>query len=76
MSSNPLNLAFGLVGALLKPFKSPKAPPPPPVARPMAVTRPTAVLDAVSQRQGSRANQRTGAGGAEATGGKKTQLGT
>lgn len=47
-----------------------------PVARPQPVARNTAVLDAVASRQGSRANQRTGAGGAEpGAAGKKTQLG-
>lgn len=77
MSGNPLNLLFGAAGLLLKPFGGGKAKPQaaPPVARPQAVTRSTAVIEAISNRRGSRANQRTGPGGAEATGGKKTELG-
>lgn len=75
MSGNPLNLLFGAVGAALKPFGPKKKAPPPPMPLPVAQTRPSAVLDAVAGRQGSRANMRSGAGGAEAGGGTKTQLG-
>lgn len=64
------------VGLIKKPKPAAAAAAAIPVARPQPVARNTAVLDAVASRQGSRANQRTGAGGAEpGAAGKKTQLG-
>lgn len=53
-----------------------KKPKPVPMQQPVAQTRPvSAVLEAVASRQGSRANQRAGMGGVEASGGTKTKLG-
>lgn len=47
-----------------------------PAQQPQAVDRSsTVILDAVASRTGSLANRRTGSGGAEASGGKKTSLG-
>lgn len=66
-----LSPVMALAGVLNKP-KAPK-----PVApQPVAQTRPvSAVLDAVSARQGSLANRRTRSLGVEPGGGKKTSLG-
>lgn len=65
-----LSPALALAGA----FKKPKITVPD--QRPLAQERPvSAVLDAVAARSGTRANQRSGMGGAEATGGRKSQLG-
>jgi hypothetical protein len=72
---NPLNAVFGLAGLLAKPFKDKPKAPKVPMQQPMAQTRTTAVLDAVAGRRGSRVNQRSGRGGAEAPPGQKTQLG-
>lgn len=68
-------MLFSPVGALIHEVSGKKkAPPQVPLQRPQAQTRSTAVLDAVAARRGSRANQRTGAGGVEAPAGK-THLG-
>jgi hypothetical protein len=71
-----------LVGAFVSPLlslafgKKPK-PAPQPVPQPVAQVRPNGgVADALARRRGSRANQKTGSGGAEAGGGGKTTLGS
>lgn len=65
------------VAALAGAFKKPKAAAPAPLlAQPQATPRASSALaDALSARRGTRANQRTGARGAEAPAGVKTKLG-
>lgn len=63
--------------ALAGVFDKPKAPPPQAMARPAAQDRSGSVLaQAIASRRGTQDNKRTGTGGAEATGGKKSKLGT
>ena len=71
-----------LVGGLVAPLigsifsKKPK-PQPQPVPQPVAQVRPNVgVADALARRRGSRANQKTGSGGAEASSSGKTTLGS
>lgn len=66
-----LSPVLSVAGSVLKP-KAPQVQAMP-LARPEVTPRTTALLDAVAARRGSRANQRTGRGGAEAGG--KTKLG-
>lgn len=68
----------GIASAIISPivgiFKKPKAPQ---VAAPLPQATPrrnAAISDALSSRQGSRANRRTGSNGAESSSSPKKQL--
>lgn len=80
MSGNPLNLIFGAVGALLKPFgkgKSKPAPQPAAVPTRLEARERAERADILSRRRGTDANRRvTGRGSGEAlTGPKRSLLG-
>ncbi len=71
-----LQVAVSPLATALGAFKKKKpaaAPLPVPTATPRANS---VVADALAARRGSAVNQRTGAGGAESSSGKKTLLGT
>lgn len=67
----------GLGGMAVQALMKPKVPTPQ-VARPMATPRTASLVsDTLARRRGTRANQRTGSGGAESsTGAKKALLGS
>lgn len=68
----------GIGGMAAQALMKPKAPPAQMVARPSATPRTASLVsDALARRRGTRANQRTGSGGAESsTGAKKALMGT
>lgn len=70
---NPLNLISPVL-ALTGLFKSKPKPQPAPLP-PVQIRSNSAAADVLANRRGSRANQRTGPGGAEAASGGKTKLG-
>lgn len=63
------------LGAVTGLFKKPKVSPPPIVAPPATPRANSALRDVFAARRGTRDNQRSGSGGAEAAGGLKTRLG-
>jgi hypothetical protein len=65
-------LLGGVAGLVLS---KPKKPPTPLVQQPVQMRVNSAAADALQARSGSRANRRTGARGAEYSGGVKTKLG-
>lgn len=70
------SLVGGVVGAVSSIFSKPKAASTTvSIPRQVQVRTNSAASDALLARRGSRANQRTGLGGAEAPGGTKTKLG-